>query len=35
MVCADKVRIILETWHFLFHSIQKKNENFSQPLNFL
>ena len=34
MVCADKVRI-MQTWHFLFHSIQKKNENFSQPLNFL
>lgn len=32
MVCADKVRII-QTWHFLFHSIQKKND-FSQPSNF-
>ena len=33
MVCADKVRIILETWHFLFHSIQKERD-FSQPSNF-
>ena len=29
MVCADKVRIILETWHFLFHSIQKERRLFS------
>ena len=33
MVCADKVRIIIETWHFLFHSIQKERD-FSQPSNF-